>query len=282
MPSQALLFDLDDTLIADTSDTLAALAETCALVEPTAERCRELAAAVKARAWELWTSPAYGGAIGHELGISGTEAMFSDFRVGHETVQQLIASHASFEREVWQRSLAAHGTHWRPEQVDELRRSFRETRPRHVTLYDEVVASLEELAGDFRLGVVTNGPSDLQRLKLAATGLDRRFSTVVISGELGHGKPSPEPFLEAVRLLDVPIEATVMVGDSVTRDVAGAHGAGMRVVRIDRASGARGARATGADPAPSVPDLRSLRDALASAGVVGRVLMGPAPRRLGT
>ena len=77
MPSQALLFDLDDTLIADTSDTLAALAETCALVEPVAERCSELAAAVKARAWELWASPAYGGAIGHELGISGTEAMFA-------------------------------------------------------------------------------------------------------------------------------------------------------------------------------------------------------------
>src|SRR5439155_11980781 len=125
VPRQALLFDLDDTLIADSSDTLAALAETCALVEPDAERCRDLAVAVKARAWELWASPAYGGAIGHELGISGTEAMFSDFRVGHDTVRRLTESHLSFEREVWEQCLTAHGARCGPEQVDELRRSFR-------------------------------------------------------------------------------------------------------------------------------------------------------------
>jgi putative hydrolase of the HAD superfamily len=266
VPRQALLFDLDDTLIADTTDTLAALAETCALVEPVAERCSELAAAVKARAWELWASPAYGGAIGHELGISGTEAMFSDFRVGHDTVRQLTESHLSFEREVWEQCLAAHGVRSGPEQVDELRRSFRETRVRHVTLYEEVVASLEDLATDCSLAVVTNGPSDLQRLKLTATGLDRLFPIVVISGELGHGKPAPEPFLEAVRLLGVAVEATVMVGDSLTRDVAGAHGIGMRVVRVDRPRSEPKAGSAGTDPPPTISDLRSLRDAVASVG----------------
>jgi len=271
VPRQALLFDLDDTLIADSSDTLAALAETCALVEPDAERCRDLAVAVKARAWELWASPAYGGAIGHELGISGTEAMFSDFRVGHDTVRRLTESHLSFEREVWEQCLTAHGARCGPEQVDELRRSFREARPRHITLYDEVVASLEDLAADFRLGVVTNGPSDLQRLKLAATGLDRLLPTVVISGELGHGKPAPEPFLEAVRLLGVPVEAMVMVGDSLTRDVAGAHGVGMPVVRVERPRTEPKAGSAGADAPPTISDLRSLRDALAAARVPGSV-----------
>jgi len=80
----------------------------------------------------------------------------------------------------------------------------------------------------------------------------------------------------------VPVEAMVMVGDSLTRDVAGAHGVGMPVVRVERPRTEPKAGSAGADAPPTISDLRSLRDALASAGVVGRVLLGPAPRRLGS
>jgi phosphoglycolate phosphatase-like HAD superfamily hydrolase len=39
--------------------------------------------------------------------------------------------------------------------------------------------------------VITNGPGDTQRHKLAATGIDQHFDAIVISGEVGVAKPDP-------------------------------------------------------------------------------------------
>ena len=72
------------------------------------------------------------------------------------------------------------------------------------------------------VALVTNGPPDIQRLKLEQTGLAGHFSAVVISGELGRGKPDPAVFLSAVDALGAESSAAVMVGDSWERDVEGA------------------------------------------------------------
>jgi putative hydrolase of the HAD superfamily len=82
------------------------------------------------------------------------------------------------------------------------------------------------------VALVTNGPPDIQRLKLAQTGLAGHFEAVVISGELGLGKPDPGVFLHAVRALGVTPTDAVMVGDSWERDIEGALSAGLRAVWI--------------------------------------------------
>jgi hypothetical protein len=48
------------------------------------------------------------------------------------------------------------------------------------------------------MAVVTNGASCLQREKLAASGLEERFDAVVVSGELGVGKPDAAMFRHAL------------------------------------------------------------------------------------
>lgn len=76
----------------------------------------------------------------------------------------------------------------------------------------------------------TNGPPDIQRLKLSRSGLAECFDQVVISGETGIGKPDPRVFLLAAERLGTAAADTIMVGDSWERDVVGAARAGMRAV----------------------------------------------------
>ena len=256
LTTQALLFDLDDTLIRDSRDTRAALVEVCAALD--VERAEELAAAVDAKARELWAAPEHGGAFGHDLGISGMEALFSEFSQDHPTVRRFAETGAGFKREVWEQGLAGLGRGLSPEEVDKLTDAFRDARGRHMTTYDEVHDALEELRARYRLGVVTNGPADLQRLKLAATGLGPFFSAVVISGEIGQGKPSPEPFHTVLRSLDIPAGDALMVGDSLPRDVAGAQAAGVPVARIERGERAVEPNGDGAVPDQVITSLSAL------------------------
>ena len=101
--------------------------------------------------------------------------------------------------------------------------------------------------------LLTNGPSDLQRLKLEQAGLADAFDTVVVSGEAGVGKPDPAVFALVLDQLGAAPDRTVMVGDSWERDVVGALAAGMTAVWI-----ADGRPAPGTDPRVTVVD--SVRD----------------------
>ena len=88
---------------------------------------------------------------------------------------------------------------------------------------DGADADLARLAGDYRLGVLTNGVPEWQRAKLEAAGLLDHFEVVVASYEVGSHKPDREPFGFAEERL--PAEKYAMVGDS-DADVEGARNAG--------------------------------------------------------
>lgn len=100
--------------------------------------------------------------------------------------------------------------------------------------FDDAVACLDALRGSYRLALVTNGASCLQREKLAATGLEEYFDTVIVSAELGVGKPDPAIFEHALDRIGVTAEQATMVSDSLTRDIDGATAAGMRGIWINR------------------------------------------------
>jgi putative hydrolase of the HAD superfamily len=94
----------------------------------------------------------------------------------------------------------------------------------------DLEAALDRLAGEYRLGVLTNGVPDWQRRKLRAHGLENRFDAVVASYEAGAHKPEPAPFRLAERRL--PADGYLMVGDS-DADVEGARAAGWTAHRYD-------------------------------------------------
>ncbi|MCY1140896.1 HAD-IA family hydrolase [Actinoplanes sp. Pm04-4] len=130
-------------------------------------------------------------------------------------------------REHWHEALRVHG-HGDTELARHAFELYRADRLARYRLYPDVpaaLARLRELADG--LAVVTNGPGDTQREKIAATGLDAYVDVVVTSGETGHAKPRPEIFHIALRELDATPDEAWHIGDSLTSDVAGARNAGL-------------------------------------------------------
>jgi FMN phosphatase YigB (HAD superfamily) len=85
-----------------------------------------------------------------------------------------------------------------------------------------------------RVGIVTNGPKDVQRAKLSHLGLAHWVDFVVISEEFGLAKPDPAIFHEALRLAGATPGDAVVVGDSPEFDIAGAQRAGIRSIWMNR------------------------------------------------
>lgn len=84
------------------------------------------------------------------------------------------------------------------------------------------------------VGIITNGPADVQRAKLERLGMNDHVDFALVSGEFGLEKPAPEIFREALRIAAVdPIDA-LFVGDSLEFDIAGASRTGMRSIWINR------------------------------------------------
>ena len=84
------------------------------------------------------------------------------------------------------------------------------------------------------IGIVTNGPTEVQLAKLELLGIDRLVDFVLVSEEFGVAKPEPEIFREALRLAGVEPEEAVFVGDSAEFDMAGARAAGIPTVWVNR------------------------------------------------
>jgi FMN phosphatase YigB (HAD superfamily) len=68
---------------------------------------------------------------------------------------------------------------------------------------------------------------------LIEIGLRELFATVLDSSVVGFTKPDPRIFALALERLGVEASDALMVGDSPSADVDGAHGAGIRAALID-------------------------------------------------
>jgi putative hydrolase of the HAD superfamily len=91
---------------------------------------------------------------------------------------------------------------------------------------------MTELSATHSLALLTNGAPDLQREKIAASGLESFFKAIAVSGEHGIGKPKPEIFHRLLSELGVSPGEAIMVGNSLERDIAGARNAGIRSIWI--------------------------------------------------
>ena len=102
-------------------------------------------------------------------------------------------------------------------------------------LFDDVLpvlAALRERGA--KTAILTNGPSDGQRRKLKATGLDQLVDHVAIGEEIGFSKPLAQAFHKVVERFAIPAFETLMVGDSPELDYDAALQAGLMAVLLDR------------------------------------------------
>jgi putative hydrolase of the HAD superfamily len=230
---KAVLIDLDDTLVVEVASAEAAFLATCALAQ---ERygvdAEGLHQSVRQRARELWyDAPARAYSVA--VGISSWEALWARFLGKDPNLQILRDWSPTYRRESWSRALADHGID-DPAFAEELANTFRQERLKLHTVYDDVEPVLQWLQARYALALITNGTSDLQRTKLAGSGLGPYFQHVLVAGEVGVGKPDPQIYHAALDRLQVGSHETVMVGNSLRSDVGGAQGAGIKGIWLNR------------------------------------------------
>jgi putative hydrolase of the HAD superfamily len=106
---------------------------------------------------------------------------------------------------------------------------FLEARHR-VTLYSDVVPAIQRLRdAGYRLGSLTNGNADVQRL-----GLGHLFDFSLSAASVGKSKPHPLMFQEACRLAQVDAAELAHVGDEPHSDITGAQNAGVTAIWMNR------------------------------------------------
>jgi putative hydrolase of the HAD superfamily len=124
---------------------------------------------------------------------------------------------------------------------------------RHFHLYDDVTATLEELADRrVRVGLISNSHRRLESFQ-ENFGLHGLIEVAVSSSDLGFMKPHPAIFRAALERMGVAAAEAVMVGDSLLHDVEGARRVGMVGVWLARDGG-------GSTEIPGVPVISTLRE----------------------
>lgn len=117
----------------------------------------------------------------------------------------------------------------------ELSTRYWEENSARMRLFDDAVETLTMLRDNgYRVGLITNGPADMQRWKVARFGLEPYFDVMVIEGEFGFGKPSPEVFEYALTAVGAARHEAWHVGDNLYADIGGAKAAGIHAAWIHR------------------------------------------------
>jgi putative hydrolase of the HAD superfamily len=217
MLPQAILFDLDDTLIHAYASAEAAwalvtqeLAEELAPLAPA-----EVANAVGDYARNFWADPER-----HRL-----------WRVRLRDAR----------REVVAGSFAGLANRGRPvppaEVVQRLADRFSSYRDEQMRLFPDTHTVIDALKlRGIRLALVTNGASDAQRAKIERFDLARRFDHIQIEGEHAFGKPDERAYLHALRELGVDAQDAWMVGDNLEWEVAAPQRLGIFAIWFDSAA----------------------------------------------
>lgn len=207
---KAIFFDLDDTLCGYWEASKRALAETFALHGPEGHTADEMV-----RAWA-------GAFRTFSPTIKRSEWYATYLKCGGETrVEQM------------RRTLAGIGI------TDEIRAqalsdSYGELRDRYLALFPESLEVLERLSVEFPLGLMTNGPADIQRQEIETLGVAKYFKHILIEGEMGEGKPLAAVFRRAEGLMGREGRELLFVGNSYHHDILPSIESGWRTVWVRR------------------------------------------------
>jgi putative hydrolase of the HAD superfamily len=204
----AIFFDMDDTLVDGLTAMTAAWDRVCS--EAAARfSCApdELRSAIRREADAFW----------HD------ESAVEHWRLDLEGARVLIL----------ERALGSHGFDLSP--ARELAAWYTRLHRENLHPFDDTYAALDALRGaGFKLGLLTNGPSFMQRDKVERFGFDRYFDVIVIEGEFGNGKPHARVFQHALAATGAEPASAWHIGDNLYADIGGAQSAGVHAVWIHR------------------------------------------------
>jgi putative hydrolase of the HAD superfamily len=206
---QAVLIDLDDTIILDDSVSVSVWRSVC----------QKYALIIgKVTADELYT-----------LIRAVTNAYWSDperHRVGrldlYQTRRELVAK-ALTESGLGSSTLGY-----------QIADAFSAEKDRLIAPLPGAIETLQKLKDNhISLALVTNGGSLVQRSKIERFDLARYFNYILVEGEFGAGKPDRRVYEACLKELNVEASKSWMVGDDLNRDIGGAMQVGIRGIWVD-------------------------------------------------
>jgi putative hydrolase of the HAD superfamily len=205
----ALLFDLDDTLLDYSGGVDESWREACATCcAPMGLDVERLMKALAETRQSFWSDP----------------ARHRQERVNMVRAWQRIAGQALASLGVACDGLDA-----------AMAREYAARRRAVMQLFPDARETLERLcARGVPLGLVTNGDAGQQRDKIERFELAPFFEVIVIEGEFGAGKPDETVYRHALDRLGVAPADTSMVGDHLEFDVAGPQRLGVLGIWLDR------------------------------------------------
>jgi putative hydrolase of the HAD superfamily len=165
-------------------------------------------------------------------------------------VRRYLSGELTFQGQRRERikELFLHKRHIGDKEADRLFEVYLNYYERNWKLFSDVQSCLNGLSG-FRLGIITNGDSYQQKLKIKQLGLSPWFSVVIISEDIGIHKPDPGIFLEACRAAGDSPSGSWHIGNDLKADAEGSIHAGLNGVWLNR---------NGSTPCAAVPMIHSL------------------------
>jgi putative hydrolase of the HAD superfamily len=211
---QAILFDLDDTLISAYRQPelawLAITAEFAEALEPLSSQ--EVSAAIAVASDAFWSD-----AERHRQG----RLQLQDARIG--IVAAAFAALASAGRPMAAADLAPR-----------LAQRYHTYRDEQMFLFDGAHSVVDELRRlGVKLALITNGTGPAQRAKIERFDLVHRFDHIQIEGEHGFGKPEEQAYRHALAALNVAAHETWMVGDNLEWEIAAPQRLGIHAIWHD-------------------------------------------------
>jgi putative hydrolase of the HAD superfamily len=206
---RAILIDLDDTLLDDTSNVDACWADACALAEsrlPGVDT-RRLRARIDERNTWFWSDPRR-----HRTGRL-------DLRANTRTLLEDVFASLDIDD-----AALAH----------EIAEAYRDLRAERAQLFPGATDALERLRAEgVRLGMMTNGAEAPQRAKIERFDLSCYFDHIVIEGEFGAGKPDRRVYDTLLSALDVSPGDAWAIGDNLEFDVLAPMQLGLHGIWVD-------------------------------------------------
>ena len=113
--------------------------------------------------------------------------------------------------------------------VKEFRKLFQVELGSYYAYLDDSLEICKSLSGKVKQYIVTNGVEETQIRKIKAAGFYDLMEEIFISGVVGYEKPRKEYFMYCLdKIEEKDLSKILIVGDSLTSDIAGGNNAGIK------------------------------------------------------
>ena len=206
-----LFLDLDDTILDYSAPGERSWGTICASFAPRLDNvsAEQLLAAIKQSGGWFWSDP----------------ERHRKWRLDLRTARHMVLARALSQLQIDDQKIG-----------DEIADAFTTLREELVQPFPSSVKTLRELhARGIRMGLITNGSPEFQRVKVRRFELEQYFDFILIEGEFGVGKPDPRVFKHGLEQFCVSPTQVWMVGDDLEFDMRPAQGLGMGTVWVNHA-----------------------------------------------